>query len=119
MSKKKKLTGDIPEKKLKELFERCDGRRSHYLILTDEPQDFLDLLEQEGWILTLKNGGNRPWYTATMKLITKFRDLADHEVKQEDWQNTVQAVEAIEEAKEEARVEEHLDKRKKLQEEGL
>lgn len=70
---------EITDKALQELFDRCGGRRSHYLILNDEPKEFISLLEKEGWISYLNNGSKRPWYTATPKLIEKFRPLNELE----------------------------------------
>jgi len=84
MAKKKATSEPISDKKLKELFDGCDGRRSHYLILTGEPQEFLDAAVEQGWIIPLGNSSNRPWFTASMNLITKFRDLEKHEQKQEE-----------------------------------
>ena len=86
----------ITEAALKELFDRCNGRRSNYLIMHAEPQEYRDLLEKEGWIVFLKNGGKQPWYTASQKLIEKFRELEKHEKAQ----LAAQAAEEEEERKE-------------------
>lgn len=105
---------EIPEKKLRELYDRCNGRRSHYLILTDEPAEFIGLLVKEGWITHLKNGGNRPWYSATNKLITQFRELSKEELAQIKRQEEDAAAQAIIDAEEEARAQENLERRKNL-----
>lgn len=105
---------EISETKLRELYDRCDGYRSHYLILTDEPAEFIGLLVKEGWITHLKNGSNRPWYCATNKLITQFRELSKEELAQIKSQEEATAAQAIIDAEEEARAQENLERRKNL-----
>lgn len=78
-----KLTSEeIPEKKLKELFDAAGGRRSHYLFIRDEPQEFIDELTREDWIVPLKNGANAPMFTISQKLVEKYRVLDEHEKAQ-------------------------------------
>lgn len=72
----------IEREKLEELFNKCGGRRSHYLILNDESPGFCKSLIKEGWIKELPNTGKRPWYVATTKLIVEFRTLSKQEIAQ-------------------------------------
>ena len=111
-TKKKKM--EITEKNLKSLFNRCDGRRSHYLILTDEPDEFLALLVKEGWIQKLKNTADRPWFTATDKLITKFRDLGELEEKQLSHRAELAEQERLEEEEELLRANAAIEERKNM-----
>jgi hypothetical protein len=103
---------EVPEHKIRELFDRCNGRRSNYLILTDEPKEFIGLLVEEGWIEYLKNGSKRPWYSATNKLITKYRELGDIEVKQLKAIEEDEKAEAIIAAEEEERASSRIEERK-------
>jgi len=104
---------EIPEKKLQELYDRCDGRRSHYLILTDEPEEFIGLLVKEGWITYLTNSAKRPWYCATTKLITQFRELSKEELSQlkaiADDAEAQAIIDAEEDARAAARVEQRAN----------
>ena len=86
----------ITEDKLKELFDNCQGRRSHFLILTQENPELIQELVKEGYITFLKNGEKKPWYSATNKLITKFRDLDKLELRQLELVNEELAAEKIE-----------------------
>jgi hypothetical protein len=107
--KKTVLTEEISDDKLQELFDRCNGRRSNYLILNDEPQNFIDLLKKEGWVIPLANSENRPWFTASMNLITKFRDLDATERKQQENIVAAEKDEAEREAEEESRASEAIE----------
>lgn len=78
-----KLTSEeIPEKKLKELYDGCGGRRSHYLFMRDEPEEFVDLLVKEKWLKPVNNSSNAPMYVVTTQLIERFRPLDGNEKAQ-------------------------------------
>jgi hypothetical protein len=111
---KEKPVMEITDKFLESLYERCDGRRSHFLILTDELPEFLDFLVKEGWITLVKNTEKRPWYMATVKLITKFRELGKAEKAQLDNLAADQAAELAEFAAEDERAQEVIDERKEI-----
>lgn len=66
---------NIPENRLKEFFEKANGRCSNYLFLEGEPKDFLKLCVEEGWLQPLPNTEKKPWYRVTIKLLEKFIEL--------------------------------------------
>lgn len=102
---------EIPEGKIRELYDRCNGRRSNYLIMNDEPKEFISLLVKEGWLTPLKNGGNKAWYAATDKLISRYREVSKIELDQIKFFDQQKSLENNELLKEEVRVEDKLEKR--------
>ena len=80
--RKKIETKPISEKKLKEVYDGAQGRRSHFLFFNSEPEEFVDQLEKEGFIKKLSNSENRRWYTITDKLILIFREHTENELSQ-------------------------------------
>jgi len=78
----KLISEEIPEKKLKELYDGCGGRRSHYLFMRDEPKEFVDLLVKEKWLKPVNNSSGSPMYVVTPQLIELFRPLEEQEKAQ-------------------------------------
>ena len=109
--KKKKIIGDIPDKKLRELYDACDGRRSHHIKMADEPEEFRDLLVQEGWLTFLRQAES-PWYLATQKLIENFRELSKEEKAQLAFQKEQEVLEELEARREDERAQKVIDSRK-------
>lgn len=69
---------------LERLYNLCNGRRSHYLILREESEEDVKLLLREGWVTRLPNNSKqpKPWFVASEKLILRFQP--DVEIKQKE-----------------------------------
>ena len=94
----------ITENKLKRIFDAAAGKRSHYIFFNDEPEDFVQLLKDEDWIVYVKNSGKRPMYRITVKLYEKFAELSDDDKKQLAWAQKMEDMDEEDRAIEEARV---------------
>ncbi len=71
----------IKDKKLEEIYNAAQGRRSHFLFFNDEPVDFVKELVKQNWIKEMKwtpESGNK-MYSITIDLVNKFRELSDVE----------------------------------------
>jgi len=95
---------EITDKVLKGLFDAVDGRRSHYLFLNDESEEFIALLKKEDWVVYVKNTEKKPMYRITVKLYEKFAELDDDTKKQLAWAAKMDAMDEEERSKEEARL---------------
>lgn len=110
MNKEEKLYN----KKLKEVYDGADGRRSHFLFFKDEPEVFVKKLIEDGWVreLSFKTESGNKMYAITVKLIDKFGGLSKREQRQLDYFNKSKEEKAEIEKKEREEKEEKL--RKKL-----
>lgn len=93
----------ISEKKIKELFDAADGKRSHFLFLNDEPIEFVKMLEKEDYIVYVKNSSNRPMYRITLKTFEMFAEVDEDTKKQLAWAKAMEDEDAREAAMEEER----------------
>jgi len=99
---------DIELNKLQELFTACGGRLSHYVFLSDEPQEYINLLLKEKYIKVVTEGDNKTMYICTKKLIEVFRPLNEHEDAQVKADDRAKAEERLADAQELTNMQEQI-----------
>jgi hypothetical protein len=74
----------IKNKKLEEIYNAAQGKRSHFIFFNDEPEEFVKELVKQNWIkeIVYKSDSGSRMYAITIDLVNKFRELSDVEQSQ-------------------------------------